>query len=60
MHIPYLEELIVKGLEWLIEETLGTVDLLWTRVFGRPLSGRINRLEIQTLFSGNTRDRDQI
>jgi len=58
--IPGLEEAVVKGLEWLIEEALGTVDLVWARVFGKPLSGRLNRLEIQTLFSGNTRDKDQI
>ena len=58
--IPGLEDAIVRGLEWLIEEVLGTVDLAWARLFGRTLSGRLNRLEIQTLFSGNTRDKDQI
>ncbi len=51
-----LEEAVVRGLEWLIEEILGTIDLAWTKVFGRPLSGRLNRLKIQTLFNGNTRD----
>ena len=60
LHIPYVEELAVQGLEWLIEEVLGTVDLAWVRVFGKPLSGRFNKLEIQTLFAGNTRDNDQI
>ena len=36
------------------EEAVGVLDLWWARVFGRPLSGRMNRIEIQTLFHGNT------
>ena len=42
------------------EEAVGVLDLWWARVFGRPLSGRMNRIEIQTLFHGNTKDQDQI
>ena len=50
----------VKLLAHLIGEALAALDLWWARMFGRPLSGRINRLEIQTLFHGNTKDQDQI
>src|SRR5215471_20906882 len=39
---------------------LGHLDLWWERRFGRSLSGRFYRSEIQTLFHGNTRDQDQI
>jgi hypothetical protein len=42
------------------EEALGRLDLWWLRTFGRPLSGRFGRIGIQTLFHGNTKDRDQI
>jgi hypothetical protein len=49
-----------KLLSHLIGEALAALDLWWARIFGRPLSGRINRLEIQTLFHGNTKDQDQI
>jgi len=41
-------------------EGLAKLDLWWARVFGRPLSGRMGKLEIQTLFHGNTKDTDQI
>lgn len=51
-----LVELLLKLLGYALEE----LDLLWARVFGHPLSGRINRIEIQTLFHGNTKDVDQI
>lgn len=56
-------EILVGGtklLAHLIGEALAALDLWWARIFGRPLSGRINRLEIQTLFHGNTKDQDQI
>ena len=39
---------------------LGSLDLWCQRRFGRSLSGRINKIEIQTLFHGNTRDQEQI
>ena len=58
-----LGDLAVKGLIYLtheIGEALASLDLWWARTFGRPLSGRMNRLEIQTLFHGNTKDEDQI
>ena len=51
-----LGELLVRELG----EGLGCLDLWWERRFGRSLSGRFYRLEIQTLFHGNTRDQDQI
>ena len=51
-----LGELLVRELG----EGLGRLDLWWERRFGRSLSGRFYRLEIQTLFHGNTRDEDQI
>jgi hypothetical protein len=44
----------------LIGEGLGQLDLWCSRTFGRSLSGRMNVLEIQTLFHGNTKDLDQI
>jgi hypothetical protein len=56
-------EILVGGtklLAHLMGEALAALDLWWARIFGRPLSGRINRLEIQTLFHGNTKDQDQI
>ncbi len=52
----HLLVLLVK----MIGDALGELDLLWARLFGRPLSGRMNRIEIQTLFHGNTKDVDQI
>lgn len=52
--------LLAKGLFHLTEEGLGRLDLFWLRKFGRPLSGRLAKLEIQTLFHGNTKDEDQI
>jgi hypothetical protein len=39
---------------------LGHLDLWGERRLGRSLSGRINKLEIQTIFHGNTKDHDQI
>lgn len=51
---------LLKLLAYVTAEGLATLDLGWERVFGRPLSGRMRRLEIQTLFHGNTRDQDQI
>jgi hypothetical protein len=44
----------------LLGEGLGHLDLWCERRFGRELSGRMNKLEIQTLFHGNTKDQDQI
>jgi len=44
----------------LLGEGLAKLDLWWGRTFGRSLSGRMSKLEIQTLFHGNTRDQDQI
>jgi hypothetical protein len=55
-----VEELLLKALAKAAEEGLALLDLFWARVFGRPLSGRMHKLEIQTLFHGNTRDQDQI
>jgi hypothetical protein len=55
-----MEELLVKALLHILAEGLAKLDLWWGRTFGRPLSGRINKLEIQTLFHGNTKDQDQI
>jgi hypothetical protein len=49
-----------KGCAYLIGEGLARLDLWWARTFGRSLSGRLVRLEIQTLFHGNTKDSDQI
>lgn len=44
----------------LLGRGVGRLDLWFERRFGRCLSGRINKLEIQTLFHGNTKDQDQI
>jgi hypothetical protein len=44
----------------LLGKGLGELDLWCERTLGRPLSGRMNKLEIQTLFHGNTKDQDQI
>jgi hypothetical protein len=44
----------------LVERGVGNFDLWCERRFGRCLSGRMNKLEIQTLFHGNTKDQDQI
>jgi hypothetical protein len=55
--------LLVKAGEKLLEllgRALGRLDLWFERKFGRCLSGRINKLEIQTLFQRNTKDQDQI
>jgi hypothetical protein len=46
----------VKG----AEDAVARLDLFWERAFGRTLSGRISRIEIQTLFHGNLKDQDQI
>ena len=53
--IRLLAELVVKT-----GEGLARLDLWWARVFGRSLSGRMNKIEIQTLFHGNTKDQEQI
>jgi hypothetical protein len=58
-----LGELLIKLgalLLQLLERGVGSFDLWCERRFGRSLSGRMNKLEIQTLFHGNTKDRDQI
>jgi hypothetical protein len=55
-----MEELIIEAIAHIVREGLAKVDLCWYRTFGRSLSGRINRLEIETLFRGNTRDQGQI
>jgi hypothetical protein len=55
-----IAELLLKGLAKAAEEGVGRFDLWWARMFGRSLSGRLWKLEIQTLFHGNTRDDDQI
>jgi hypothetical protein len=55
-----MEELVVKALLHILEERLTKLDLWWDRTFGHSLSGRLNKLEIQTLFHGNTKDHDQI
>ena len=54
---------LIKAGEKVLERLgmeLGSLDLWFERKFGRCLSGRINRMEIQTLFHGNTKDQDQI
>jgi hypothetical protein len=56
-------DLLVKAGAKLLEllgRGLGNLDLWFERRFGRSLSGRMNKLEIQTLFHGNTKDQDQI
>jgi hypothetical protein len=51
---------LVRAFLHLIGEGLGHLDIWCSRRFGRSLSGRFYRLEIQTLFHGNTKDEDQI
>jgi hypothetical protein len=56
-------DLIVRALADIVKllgTGLGYLDLWCQRRFGRSLSGRMNKLEIQTLFHGNTKDQDQI
>jgi hypothetical protein len=56
-------DVLVEAGEKLLEllgRGLGRLDLWVERKFGRCLSGRMNKLEIQTLFHGNTKDQDQI
>lgn len=60
MSAEILIELLGRVIGPALEEALGTLDLFWARTFGHPLSGRFGRIEIQTLFHGNTRDHDQI
>jgi hypothetical protein len=55
-----IAELLLKALAKAAEEGVARLDLWWARVFGRSLTGRLWKLEIQTLFHGNTRDDDQI
>jgi hypothetical protein len=52
--------LLLEAMAYVMSEALARLDLWWARVFGRPLSGRLARAEIQTLFHGNTRDQEQI
>jgi len=55
--------LLIKAGEKLLEllgRGVGRLDLWCEHKFGRCLSVRINKLEIQTLFHGNTKDQDQI
>jgi hypothetical protein len=55
----YVVEIAAK----VVRETgkeLGNLDLWWQEKFGRSLSGRMHKLEIQTLFHGNTKDEEQI
>ena len=54
------EKLLIETLAKAAEDGVGNFDLWWGRMFGRSLSGRISKLEIQTLFHGNTKDEDQI
>ena len=51
---------VAKGLFRLAGEGLGRLDLWWVEKFGRPLSGRLVKIEIQTLFHGNTKNQAQI
>jgi hypothetical protein len=51
---------VLRAVVDLIGEGLGDLDSWCSRKFGRSLSGRLYKLEIQTLFHGNTRDQDQI
>lgn len=53
-------EPLLRALGKAAEEAIAMLDLWWARAFGRPLSGRMYKIEIQTLFHGNTRDQDQI
>lgn len=58
-----LGHLLIKAGEKLLEHLgigAASLDLWFERKFGRSLSGRMNKLEIQTLFHGNTKDQDQI
>jgi len=55
-----MEDLLLRALAKAAEEGLAILDLWWARAFGRTLSGRMHKLEIQTLFQGNTKDQDQI
>jgi hypothetical protein len=60
---PIVGDVLVEAGEKLLEllgRGLGRLDLWVERKFGRCLSGRMNKLEIQTLFHGNTKDQDQI
>lgn len=52
--------LLLMKLVELLGRGLGQLDLWFEQRFGRSLSGRMNKLEIQTLFNGNTKDQDQI
>jgi hypothetical protein len=55
-----MEELLLKAFVYVVGEGLAELDLWCARTFGHPLSGRMYKLEIQTLFHGNTKDEDQI
>ena len=58
--LPMFEVELVKGVGKLTLESMATIDLWWAKIFGKPLSGRVGRIEIQTLFHGNTKDQEQI
>lgn len=45
--------LLLKLVE-ILGRRLGELDLWFEQRFGRSLSGRMNKMEIQTLFHGNT------
>ncbi len=50
--------LVITGLAQLLcilGVGIGELDLWYARTFGRLLSGWMNKLEIQTLFHGNTK-----
>jgi hypothetical protein len=55
-----MEELVVKALLHVLGEGITRLDLWCYRTFGHSISGHLNKLEIQTLFHGNTKDQDQI
>ena len=58
-----IDHLFIKLIELAVAslgEKLAQLDLWWQRKFGHSLSGRLGRIEIQTLFQGNTKDQDQI
>jgi len=51
----------IAGLIWAYLEICVYLDLWTERVFGRSLRlRRQNKMEIQTLFHGNTKDQDQL
>jgi hypothetical protein len=55
-----MEELVVKLCSTSWKRGLAKLDLWWDRTFGHSLSGRMNKLEIQTLFHGKTTIRSNL